>query len=209
MNKKPKRTPIKGSDRNILLKEVNCKCPFCPCEEVRVLEIHHIDGNRSNNSIQNLIMLCPTCHTEADRRYITRDTVTGRKRDLENANRKKLVPFVTSELEAEFPGGDQAWQRYLKSTLSYPESALKAGVEGTVMVSFVVNKDGVPEDVKSLVGHPALRQETEGVLRQSPRWQPAKQNGRPVKACRRQPIAFKPEQKNPLIDLLSFFKKAI
>jgi protein TonB len=97
----------------------------------------------------------------------------------------------------------------LKSTLPYPESALKAGAEGTVLVSFVVNKNGVPEDVKSLVGHPALSQEAESVLRQSPRWQPARQNGSPVKAYRRQPITFKTEQNNPLIDLLSFFKKTI
>lgn len=112
-------------------------------------------------------------------------------------------------METEFPGEDQAWHSYLKSTLSYPESALKAGVEGAVLVSFVVNKNGVPEDVKSLVGHPALRQEAERVIRQSPRWQPATQNGRPVNTYRKQPMAFKPEQKNLLIDLLSFFKKAI
>jgi 5-methylcytosine-specific restriction endonuclease McrA len=39
------------------------KCAVCGWDEDEdVLEVHHIDENRSNNSIDNLIILCPTCH---------------------------------------------------------------------------------------------------------------------------------------------------
>lgn len=40
------------------------KCALCAYNNIRILEVHHIDGNRSNNKVNNLIILCPTHHKE-------------------------------------------------------------------------------------------------------------------------------------------------
>lgn len=50
-------------------KRVKVKCACCDYDEcVDILEVHHIDGNRKNNNLDNLIILCPNCH-----RKITKD----------------------------------------------------------------------------------------------------------------------------------------
>lgn len=65
-NSNPK---ISDSLRNFLLKEANYKCELCGWNKINpysgksCLEIHHIDGNRENNSRENLQVLCPNCHS--------------------------------------------------------------------------------------------------------------------------------------------------
>ena len=51
------------SYRTIAFKTYENKCLVCGWkEDIRILEVHHIDENRNNNSIENLCILCPTCH---------------------------------------------------------------------------------------------------------------------------------------------------
>lgn len=207
MERKPKRKVVKERDKKVLLKEVDCKCPFCLSEDVATFEFHHIDGNRSNSVIENIIVLCPTCHAKIDRGYIGKEDVISMKQQTKITKQKKSIPFVKSELEAEFPGGEQAWLTYIKNTVTYPGEALKGKIGGVVLASFVVNHDGVLEDVTSLTGPPILRSEVERVLKQSPRWNPARQNGHPVKAYRKQPVTFQMQESNLLEDLLSFVKR--
>ena len=106
--------------------------------------------------------------------------------------------FIPIEKEAEFPGGLQAWARFLNKTLTYPEDALNIGVQGTVMVQFVVDVDGTVSEVKAISGPETggLREEAVRVIKKSGKWTPALQNGRFVKAYRRQPVTFKPEGEN-------------
>jgi len=106
--------------------------------------------------------------------------------------------FVPVEVEASFPGGLQAWARFLNKNLRYPEDAIDVGIQGTVMVQFIVDKDGNVSDVEAIGGPEkgGLREEAVRVIKKSGKWTPALQNGRYVKAFRRQPVTFQPAQEN-------------
>lgn len=95
-------------------------------------------------------------------------------------------------IEAEYPGGMSAWQRYLNKTFRYPDDAVDNGIAGLVIVQFVVDKEGNVTEVEAISG-PAkggLREEAVRVIKKSGRWTPAIYNGRQVKSYKRQPIVF-------------------
>jgi len=101
--------------------------------------------------------------------------------------------FVRVENEAVFPGGHQAWVRYLQQYLN-PNTPFENGApSGTyqVIVKFVVSKDGMISDVngETKFGY-GMEEEAIKIIKRGPKWQPALQNGRNVNAYRRQPITF-------------------
>lgn len=100
--------------------------------------------------------------------------------------------FTKVEIESEYPGGVAAWLRYLNRNFRYPDDALNNEVQGTVVVQFVVDKEGAVSDVQAVSGPTTggLRQEAMRVIRQSGKWTPAIQNGRKVKSYKQQPIIF-------------------
>lgn len=59
-----KRIPQENKVRAELQKEINSICPFCKNDDVGHFEIHHIDEDPSNNKINNLILICPICHSK-------------------------------------------------------------------------------------------------------------------------------------------------
>lgn len=99
--------------------------------------------------------------------------------------------FVVVEEEPEFPGGMEALYRYLASNIKYPELAKKEKIQGTVYVSFVVEKDGSVTNIKVLrdigagCGEEAVR-----VVRQMPKWKPGRQRGQRVRVQYNLPIKF-------------------
>jgi periplasmic protein TonB len=100
--------------------------------------------------------------------------------------------FMPVEIEAGFPGGASAWLRFLNKNLQYSPDAQDRGIQGTVLVQFVVDKDGNVSDVQAISG-PAeggLKEEAVRVIRKSGKWTPGVQNGRYVKSYKRQPIIF-------------------
>jgi len=97
------------------------------------------------------------------------------------------------EFEAIFPGEQDGWAIFLQKNLN-PNIPIKrkapAGIY-TVVVQFIVDKTGKLSDIKALTNHGfGMEEEVMRVMRRSPRWQPAVQNGRPVKAYRKQPVTF-------------------
>jgi periplasmic protein TonB len=71
---------------------------------------------------------------------------------------------------------------WVKKNIVYPSEASSIGLDGKVSLSFVVNKLGEVCDINIMRGvHPSINDETIRVLLNSPKWQPAKQNGHPVK----------------------------
>lgn len=83
---------------------------------------------------------------------------------------------------AEFPGGLSKFTDYLIAETKYPEAELKKGLEGKVIVSFIVEKDGAISEVEVKEGiSPALDKEAIRVIRNSPNWIPGKENGIPVR----------------------------
>jgi hypothetical protein len=102
--------------------------------------------------------------------------------------------FDKVDIEASFPGGDNKWRQYLERNANGQVAADNGAPKGTytVLVQFVVDKEGNISDVQSLTNH-GYGMEEEGIriIRKGPMWNPAIQNGRQVKAYRRQPITFR------------------
>lgn len=92
--------------------------------------------------------------------------------------------------KAEFPGGLEAWTRYLQRMLRAPED-LEAGDRKTVRVKFVVNADGeVTDAVITLSGGKEFDKEVLRVIGRMPKWKPGKQRGKPVASYFTQPVTF-------------------
>lgn len=76
------RIPQVSKIKAELQKEINSKCPFCNNTDVGHFEIHHIDDNPSNNKQQNLILLCPLCHSKITKGDISQNEVLITKNNL-------------------------------------------------------------------------------------------------------------------------------
>jgi len=85
------------------------------------------------------------------------------------------------EVQPGFQGGMSNWYKFLSNNFSPPD---EPGLKGKVTVSFVVEKDGSLTDIKVLkdIGYGSGR-EAERVMRKSPKWTPAEQNGRKVRCA--------------------------
>ena len=120
-----------------------------------------------------------------------KQVIEEKKEDDENKIFEKV------EVEASFPGGDGAWRKFLERNLR-GDVASEAGAPAgtyTVVVQFVVDKEGNVSDVKALTSHGyGMEDEAVRVIKKGPQWKPAIQNGRNVKAYRRQPITFQIEE---------------
>jgi protein TonB len=103
--------------------------------------------------------------------------------------------FTKVEIESEYPGGSAAWLRYLNKNFRYPDDAVNNEIQGTVVVQFIVDKEGNVSDVNAISGPESggLREEAVRVIKKSGKWTPAVQNGRQVKSYKKQPIVFKLE----------------
>ena len=99
--------------------------------------------------------------------------------------------FTKVEIESEYPGGAAAWQRYLNRNLRYPQDAIDNEIQGTVVVQFIVDKEGMVSEVEAISGPKELRDEAVRVIKKSGKWTPAVQNGRQVKSYKKQPIVFR------------------
>ncbi len=101
--------------------------------------------------------------------------------------------FEKVEIEASFPGGDNAWIRFLEQNLNGSVPTFKGAPAGTytVLIQFVVDRDGKVGDIKALTSHGyGMEAEVIRLLRKAPRWNPAFQDGRNVRAYRKQPVTF-------------------
>jgi len=101
------------------------------------------------------------------------------------------VIFTVVEDQPAFPGGEEARIRYLQENLRYPQMAREAGIQGTVFVTFVVERDGSVTDVRVLRGiGGGCDEEAVRVVRNMPRWTPGRQRGQPVRVQFNMPIRF-------------------
>jgi len=91
-----------------------------------------------------------------------------------------------------FPGGNEALMKWLSKNLKYPASAQENGIQGRVLVQFVVNKDGSIVEPKVLRSvDPALDKEALRVVSTMPKWQPGKQRGKTVRVRFTLPVTFR------------------
>ncbi|MBR1505774.1 MAG: TonB family protein [Prevotella sp.] len=108
----------------------------------------------------------------------------------ENAGGNK--PFDVVEQMPQFPGGPAALMEFLSKNIKYPEEAYKNGIQGRVIVTFTVNKDGSISEAKVVKSvDPQLDEEALRVAYSMPNWNPGMQNGEPVNVKYTVPITFK------------------
>ena len=106
------------------------------------------------------------------------------------AEENKVHDFV--EQMPSFPGGMGALMSWLSQNIKYPVIAAENGVEGRVIVQFVVEKDGSITDVKIAKSvDPSLDKEATRVVSSMPHWIAGRQNGNPVRVKYTVPVTFK------------------
>ncbi len=102
-----------------------------------------------------------------------------------------VVSFAAVEKLPSFPGGEAGFSKFLASSIRYPKVAKDEKMQGRVIISFIVEKDGKLTDIKVLrdigggCGPEAIR-----VLSESPDWNPGMQKGEPVRVAYTMPINF-------------------
>jgi len=103
-------------------------------------------------------------------------------------------PFIFVETMPTFQGGGiSKFQEWVRRRTNYPQEAIDNRISGTVILSFIVEKDGFVSNVTVLKGvNPILDNEARNVISASPKWSPGKQRGQPVRIRYVIPINFAP-----------------
>ncbi len=104
-------------------------------------------------------------------------------------------------------GGMEGWVEYLTSNLKYPKQARRMGIEGMVIVQFIVNEDGSISDAEVIKGIGAgCDAEALRVVQEANNWQPGIQGGREVRTRLNLPISFKLGSDNKGVSSLGLYQ---
>lgn len=102
------------------------------------------------------------------------------------------IIHVRAEVQPAFPGGQAAMLKFLRDNIKYPSVCAETGIQGRVIVSFVVNKDGSIEQVEVLSGvHERLDAEAVRVVELMPTWTPGQMQGHAVRTKFNLPVTFR------------------
>jgi len=100
--------------------------------------------------------------------------------------------FQVVENMPEFPGGMAELMKYLQKNIKYPTISQENGVQGRVIVQFVVNRDGsIVDPVVLRSVDPYLDKEALRVVKSMPKWKPGEQRGKPVRVKFTLPVQFR------------------
>ena len=117
---------------------------------------------------------------------------TGVRKSFKNGAVLLDTLYSRREDEATFPGGDYAWSLLIKKTLeNHIDELIADGKSGTCTIRFIIEKDGSVNDVeaKTMKGT-KLSKVAINAIKHGPKWNPAVQYGKNVKAFREQPVSF-------------------
>ena len=110
----------------------------------------------------------------------------------EKPKEEETKVFDVVEQMPSFPGGDAELMKFLHDHMKYPAVAEENGIQGRVICTFVVERDGSITDVKVIKSvDPSLDKEAVRVLKSMPKWIPGKQNGSAVRVKYTVPVTFK------------------
>ncbi len=111
---------------------------------------------------------------------------------VETPSENSIYTLDAIEKYPEFPGGQEAFAKYLSRNLRYPGLAAEKGIEGKILVSFIIERNGDLSHIKILrsIGG-GCDEEAMRVLAKSPRWKPGIQNNQNVRVAYNIPINFK------------------
>lgn len=173
----PPKVEMKQFTPPVIKKDEEVEKPPPPQEELKEAKIDVVN----QEGVKDDQIATPTQIDEG------KQVIEEKKEDDDNKIFEKV------EIEAAFPGGDSKWKQYLERNLNAQVAQDNGAPEGTytVQVQFVVDKEGNISDVRALTTHGyGMEDEAMRVIKKGPKWTPAQQNGRQVKAYRKQPITF-------------------
>ena len=173
----PPKVEMKQFTPPIVKKDEEVEKPPPPVEELKDVKI----ADMNQEGIKDIGIPTPAVIDEG------KQIVEEKKEEDEN----KIFDKV--EIEASFPGGDAKWRQYLERNANGQVATDNGAPEGTytTVVQFVVDKEGNISDVRALTNHGyGMEEEAVRAIKKGPKWNPAIQNGRQVKAYRKQPITF-------------------
>ena len=137
-------------------------------------------------------VLCLLTNTSKSQTIINIDSSINKIDTITDGSDDPKV-FIKTEKPAEFPGGQTAWQEFLKKNLNSDVGILMGAPAGTymVIVRFVIGKNGALRNfaAETKFGY-GMEIEAIRVIKESPKWIPAFQNGHPVNSYLRQPITY-------------------
>lgn len=173
----PPKVEMKQFTPPVIKKDEEVEKPPPPVEELKDVKISDIN----QEGIKDDAVQTPVQIDEG------KQVIEEKKEEDEN----KIFDKV--EIDASFPGGESKWRQYLERNCNAQVAGDNGAPEGTytTIVQFVVDKEGNISDVRALTSHGyGMEEEAMRVIKKGPKWVPAIQNGRQVKAYRRQPITF-------------------
>lgn len=174
----PPKVEMKQFTPPIIKKDEEVQKPPPPVEELKETKIADID----QKGVKETDVPAPPVVIDEGKKIVE-------EKKVEDENKI----FDKVEIEAGFPGGDIAWRKFLTNNLNAEVPIDNGAPSGkyTVYVQFVVDKEGNISDVRGLTNNGyGMEQEAVRVIKKGPKWTPAVQNGRNVKAYRKQPITF-------------------
>jgi periplasmic protein TonB len=104
--------------------------------------------------------------------------------------------YRSPEIEPEYPGGSDAWARYLSQNLKYPKQAKRNNVQGTVVIQFWVDREGFSHEVTAISGPEELRKESIRLVKNVGRWVSGIYYSKRVNAWKLKSVVFKLENQN-------------
>ncbi|MDR1985113.1 MAG: TonB family protein [Prevotellaceae bacterium] len=130
--------------------------------------------------------------SEADKNFAVQTVDYVQKKVVEEEDVEENIPFAVVEDKPKFMGKDyNEFTKWVNSKINYPESAQENGVQGKVIVQFVVDKDGSVKNatvIKKI--DPDLDREALRVVSSSPKWTPGKQRTKTVPVLFQFPVVF-------------------
>lgn len=116
--------------------------------------------------------------------------------------------FQVVETQPEFPGGMAELMKYLQKNTRYPKVCKEQGLQGRVIVQFVVNTDSTISDVNVIKPvNPHFDEEALRVVKAMPKWKPGTQRGEPVRVRFFLPVTFRLPEDTVKVDAVSADKQ--
>lgn len=122
------------------------------------------------------------------------DTLNNKDREYKEINPFKNMEggFTNIDRFPMYPGGEEGIADHIRNTLIYPEEAEQQGLTGTVVVAYLIEKDGTIGSTRILKSvHPLLDEEAVRVIKSMDTWKPLIKEGKPNKVMFQQAITFK------------------
>ena len=150
-------------------------------EEVKAIQ------NETNNSIKPSSVQSQNTSSSQSQSYVGSFNAEAKPEPVKT----DVVYDVVEEMPS-FPGGASGLMAYLSQNIKYPVVAEENGIQGRVVLTFVVERDGSITDIKVVKSvEPSLDAEAKRVIRSMPRWKPGKQNGSAVRVKYTVPVTFR------------------